>query len=66
MAGGKVGHPSGSESKPLGEPTHDVDHGGEGDPDVDDPPSALSAPDQLIVGVILGVRALYHPTFCDA
>jgi hypothetical protein len=49
----------------LDEPTHDDDYAGEGDPEVDDPPSALGAPDQLLVGVVSGVRALHHPTFCD-
>src|SRR3712207_4610149 len=46
------------------EPTHDDDYIGESNPEVDDSSPTFGAPDQLLVGVMPGVRALHHPTFC--
>ena len=45
------------------ESTHHYDHLGEGNSEVDDPPSALGAPRQFLVGVVPGVGAFNHPTF---
>src|SRR5215217_5037150 len=45
------------------EPTHYYDHLGEGNPEVDDPPPALGAPRQILMGVVPGVGAFNHPTF---
>ena len=45
------------------ESAHDDDRVREGDPEVDDLPSPLCAPHQLLVSVIPGVGSLYDPTF---
>jgi hypothetical protein len=65
MAGGRSAIPAVASPNLLDVPSHDDDHCGEGDPEVEDPSSALGAPDQLLVGVVSGVRALYHSTFCE-
>src|SRR5918994_375886 len=48
---------------PSDEPPHNDDHLREGDPEVDDSLPALSAPHQLLVSVMPGVRTFHHPTF---
>src|SRR5215217_7726708 len=45
------------------ESAHDDDRVREGDPEVDDLPSPLRAPHQLLVSVIPGVGSLHDPTF---
>src|SRR5215203_4466541 len=45
------------------ESAHDDDRVREGDPEVDDLPSPLCAPHQLLVSVIPGVGSLHNPTF---
>src|SRR5215207_1846195 len=45
------------------ESAHDDDRVREGDPEVDDLPSPLCAPHQLLVSVIPGVGSLHDPTF---
>src|ERR671921_92579 len=44
------------------ESTHDDDHVREGDPEVEGLSPSLGAPDQLLMGVVPGVRTLHHPS----
>src|SRR5215212_7486335 len=43
------------------ESPHDDDHLREGYPEVNDPPSPLGTPQQLLVGVVPGIGPLHYP-----